>query len=82
MDPLPQDHNLLPESLLGSQVSPYRRAEKKSRNIEKNTKICPSMLKETKLYLHKKRNEPVYRLVLVRRKSIFQNAKKIKKIKH
>ena len=35
LEPLPQDHNPLPESLPGSQVSPYRMAEKKSSEIRK-----------------------------------------------
>ena len=35
LEPLPQDHKPLPESLPGSQVSPYRMAEKKSSEIRK-----------------------------------------------
>ena len=36
LDPLTQDQKPLPESLLGSQVSPYKRAEKKPSKIRKS----------------------------------------------
>ena len=60
MEPLPQDHNQLTESLPGSQMSPNRRAGKEFKKIRKIMKMYPFMLNETENTCLKKKWACVY----------------------
>ena len=51
LDPLPEDHNPIPESLPGSLVYSYRRAKKNSDEIRKITKLFPFIIVREKNYV-------------------------------